>query len=147
MVVGDETRLRQIITNLARLVPLSGELSARSLRSYESNACKFTPSGGKLTISTQLIMPSTPPDDTRTSGEGSDTRVSSPTDSVLPRPLSSVHLSQHNLLSTPLERIVVRIEVTDTGYGIRPKDMAECKLFCTHLSHSLDIREADQQSF
>jgi signal transduction histidine kinase len=47
--------------------------------------------------------------------------------------LSASHLNQHNLHHskprTALEWIVVRIEVTDTGCGIRPKDMAQSKLF------------------
>ncbi len=47
--------------------------------------------------------------------------------------LSTVLLSQHDgtySKPTPLEWIVVRIEVTDTGCGIRPKDMVQTKLFC-----------------
>lgn len=48
--------------------------------------------------------------------------------------LSESHLSQHNLRHakhrTPIEWIVVRIEVTDTGCGIKPKDIAQSKLFC-----------------
>ena len=48
--------------------------------------------------------------------------------------LSRSHLTQHNTLhakpAPPLEWIVVRIEVTDTGCGIRPKDMVQSKLFC-----------------
>ena len=34
----------------------------------------------------------------------------------------------------PLKRIVVRIEVSDTGHGIPPREMAQGKLFCG-LSH------------
>lgn len=47
--------------------------------------------------------------------------------------LSATLLTQHDVLHSkppPLEWIVVRIEVTDTGSGIRSKDMAQSKLFC-----------------
>lgn len=53
-------------------------------------------------------------------------------------PLSITHLSQHNnehrKPNLPLEWIVVRIEVTDTGYGIKPRDMTQSKLFCESVA-------------
>ena len=58
IVVGDETRLRQIITNLARLVGLNVDWCRVLIMLFpSSNACKFTPTGGKLEIRTKLILP------------------------------------------------------------------------------------------
>jgi osomolarity two-component system sensor histidine kinase SLN1 len=63
--------------------------------------------------------------------------------------LSTTHLSQHNLNSKyaePFEFIVVRIEVTDTGCGIKTEDMAQSKLFCEYRwliqDHSSNLRFA-----
>lgn len=42
----------------------------------------------------------------------------------------SRHNNMHSVPLSPLEWIVVRIEVSDTGCGIRQKDMVDSKLFC-----------------
>ena len=59
------------------------------------------------------------------------------------RPLSADYLSQHNMQDgskSPLEWIVVRIEVSDTGYGIKAQDMSRSKLFCESSECAPNVR-------
>lgn len=110
IVVGDEMRLRQIITNLTRLDPFY------TLRDHVSNsliicsnACKFTSTGGKITVRTKLLYPII-----------KSTEDQEPSVKSLNPSLSAFRLSQHDALHSPhSDTIVVRIEIEDTGAGIR----------------------------
>lgn len=50
-------------------------------------------------------------------------------------PLSTAHLSRHNSVEGvhELEKIVVRIEVHDTGFGIHARDLIDKKLFSPYV--------------
>ncbi len=114
----------QIITNLA------------------SNACKFTPPGGLLRIATRLILPAcshrslSAEIGTREGGSTEKTEREDEEMSDAPR-LSAHSLDRHNRSHAPQrDWIVVRIEVTDTGCGIPPKEMLQSKLFCALSPHT-----------
>src|SRR5258706_6850799 len=61
MVLGDETRLTQILTNLVKCVWYLLCNMPRSDHTFSSNSYKFTETGGTIRVTTKLIMPGARP--------------------------------------------------------------------------------------
>ena len=111
--LGDDQRLTQVIGNLV------------------SNACKFTPSG-TITIKTRLIYPTE---------EKMVPALEAEPDAGRPSFTSSrrdrIEEGKATIRRANKDIAIIRIEIVDTGVGIRPRDLVDNRLFSPYVQVSL----------
>lgn len=100
------------------------------------NACKFTPTGGSVTFKTRLLHP------TSNSNEKSNAIIIPVTDEK--HPLKEIPLdSPTSEDAMPFDRTlrqdvaIIRMEITDSGVGIRPRDLVDNRLFSPYVQTAI----------
>lgn len=135
---------------------------------HPANSTASSPPGGpngKVIVRTKLLIPaaldkpnlsgSTTVDRSFDETPKGELRSSMDKDDI---GLSEIRLSRHNSLNTTqspppapslpplLENVVIRIEVQDTGVGIRPRDMIDNKLFSPYVQTEIGRHQGGKVS-
>lgn len=154
LVMGDEMRLRQGGWPPSLPAWSVSPVKTTVINNLCSNAAKFTPSGGTITVRTQLVFPASAAPSATSDTSGTSTGDSD--DSKYSPRLSTNRLQQHEHEAKSdggscaggygADVIVVRIEVQDTGVGILANDMRENRLFsaCEFIECSVARVGADE---